>query len=393
MPNSREVVARTEALIPVLRERATAVDNLPRDAAGKRGRAGIGRHRTTVPSRRGFGGCEAGLVERRRCPGRRGTGLRLDRLVHGPARDAQLHAVALAQAGQRDIWGDDPTLLRERHLHPRLRPRAERQGRLRALGPLAADEWRQHQRLVPVGRPGRRRTAAGRTVTSPCRAAGADRRYLARGRPQGLGGRRRHHRRSSCAARGIAPVDRSTSRAAPLRQRDRHKSALSRSELLRLRGLYQRRPARHRRGRAQAAVSTVPATGSRWVSRQKVGKLPTEQVKVAGSLAARRRCAARLASAICDEAGRHRRPRRPAERRAAGRGSARTPHSPDAWRAAPSGCCGTPAPAAACTATIRCRVSIATSASRAARSPRTGTWTKLTHGRVLMGFELGDPTL
>jgi hypothetical protein len=53
-----------------------------------------GTARLFQPAR--FGGCEAGLSSGVEALAAVGTGLRLDRLVHGPAHDAQLHAVALA---------------------------------------------------------------------------------------------------------------------------------------------------------------------------------------------------------------------------------------------------------------------------------------------------------
>ena len=112
------------------------------------------------------------------------------------------------------------------------------------------------------------------------------------------------------------------------------------------------------------------------VSRQKVGGYPTQQVKVAeasgGPAAARQ-----LLLAICDE--------KPAASRPATSlpsdeqwGEVSGLHAAFAGRPgepAPWSCCGTPAPAAASTAAIRCRASIATSASPAATSRRTGTST------------------
>ena len=108
MPSSRDVVARTEALIPVLRERAAAVDNLremlPASVAELKS---AGTARLFQPAR--FGGCEAGLssgVDALAAVGR-GCGSTAWCMVQHVTHNFMLSH--WPDQGQRDIWGDDPT--------------------------------------------------------------------------------------------------------------------------------------------------------------------------------------------------------------------------------------------------------------------------------------------
>jgi len=82
----------------------------------------------------------------------RDAAMRLERVVPGPAHHPQLHALAVARPGTARHMGRGSGLPRQRHLHFRRRSRAPSRRRLRAVGPLAAGQRRQHERLVPVRR-------------------------------------------------------------------------------------------------------------------------------------------------------------------------------------------------------------------------------------------------
>ncbi|WP_428668718.1 hypothetical protein [Reyranella sp.] len=108
MLSSREVVARTEALIPVLRERAAAVDELREMLpASVTDLKSAGTARLFQPAR--FGGCEADLasgVEALAAVGR-GCGSTAWCMVQHITHNFMLSH--WPDQGQHDIWGDDPT--------------------------------------------------------------------------------------------------------------------------------------------------------------------------------------------------------------------------------------------------------------------------------------------
>ncbi len=121
--------------------------------------------------------------------------------------------------------------------------------------------------------------------------------------------------------------------------------ALSHAGLLHLRGLHQTRLFFwDRRGGAGTLPRTARAARMALTSGQKVGGYPTQQVKVAeASATPSPRRPRQLLFAVCDEAARHRRARRPAGQRAACEFRSQPPPSPASSRAAPSSCCRMPA--------------------------------------------------
>ena len=273
-------------------------------------------------------------------------------------RHAQFHAVAVAGPGAARHLGRGSGLPRQRHLHSRPRPRAARRRWLRAVGPVAAGQRRQYRRRVlfaAIVEDGRRRhhryfalpraarsrssipggrsaSGARRAMTSWCRTSRSRASHAVDQPSQG----RTHARQcAQQSVRFIAP------RAIAFSVSHMSAACLGIAESgleFYLEGV-----------RRRIALT----------SRQKVSGYPTQQVKVAEASAATRRRATDSCSAY-------------ATRRAGlatatscratsrGRSSARMPRSPDGWRPVPSSCCGTPVPAAASTATIRCRASIAT---------------------------------
>jgi len=108
--SATEVVARTEALVPVLRDRATAVDELrqmlPASVADLKS---AGTARLFQPAR--FGGCEADMrsgVEALVAVGR-GCGSSAWCMVQHITHNFMLSH--WPDQGQRDIWGEDPACL------------------------------------------------------------------------------------------------------------------------------------------------------------------------------------------------------------------------------------------------------------------------------------------
>ena len=163
-----EVIARTEALIPVLRQRAEAVDDLrqmlPASVADLKS---AGTARLYQPAR--FGGCEADMrsgVEALSAVGR-GCGSSAWCLVQHLT-----HNFMLAQwpdQGQHDIW-EDPACLVSGIFIPSCVARAPCRGRLRLSGrwPLVSgvntSDWCLFAAFAEA-------EASSRTVISPCRAA------------------------------------------------------------------------------------------------------------------------------------------------------------------------------------------------------------------------------
>ena len=217
------------------------------NAAGQRRRPEIGRHGPPLPAgevRR----LRSRYAERSRSPGRRGARLRVERLVPGPASHPQLHARAVARPGTARHLERGSGLPGERHLHFRRRSRPLGRRRLCAVGPLAAGERRQHQRLVPVRRPGRWRRRPHPSLFRPAAPRDRDRRYLAVGRPHGLGEQRRR-RLGGLRSRPSHALDPASQGRSHARQCAQQEPALPHAELLHLRHLHHRRRARHRRGR------------------------------------------------------------------------------------------------------------------------------------------------
>ena len=360
--------------MPVLRERAAAVDELREMLPAERRRSEGSRDRRACFQPARFGGCEADLAERRRGPRRRGPGLRLERLVHGPAHHAQLHALALARPRAARHMGRGSGLLRQRHLHSRACGRgASRRGRLCVVGPLAADQRRQYQRLVPVRRPAPTTTGVDvdRYFALP-REPDRDRRYLAVGRPEGLG-EQRCHRRRDVRARAPHPVDQAPQGRSYARQcASTGARSIARPSYC-IFGVYiSAALSRHRRGRTRILSRRRPQPGRADLAAE--GQLlPHAAGQGGGSVRGDRRRATAPVQSMCDEASDIANARRRCRATSKGRSFVPMPRSPGGWPAAPSSCCGMPAPAAASTATIRCRASIATSASPAATSRRTGT--------------------
>ena len=259
--SAAEVVARTEALVPVLRDRATAVDELrqmlPASVADLKA---AGTARLFQPAR--FGGCEAPMrsgVEALVAVGR-GCGSSAWCMVQHVTHNFMLSQ--WPDHGQHDIWDEDPACLVSGIFISACRPRPSRRGRLRAVGPLAAGQRRQYQRLVPVRRPhrggGRRRRPLLRPAAQPDR----DRRYLAVGRPERLGEQRRH-RLGGVRSRASHAVDQASQGRSDARQCAQQEPALPHPELLHLRRLHERRLSRHRRIRDSNSISKASAAGSR----------------------------------------------------------------------------------------------------------------------------------
>ncbi len=262
-----------------------------RNAAGQRDRPEIGRHRAPVP---------AGAVRRLRSqPGQRGRGA--DRRDAAAASTAWCmvqhitHNFMLSHwpdEGQHDLRGDDPTRFVSGIFIPAC-------GRARSVegGYVLSGRWplmsgRQHQRLVPVRRPGRRRRGHSSLLRLAARS-GRDRRYLARGRPQGS--RRATTSRlprSSCPS--IARYRSRTSKGGTSPGNAINTSPLYRTPSYCIFGVYiSAARARHRREPASSSISTAPAAGSRWCRARRSAAIPRSRSRWRKPPAcARRRAAA-----------------------------------------------------------------------------------------------------
>ena len=346
-----------------------------------------GTARLFQPAR--FGGCEADLssgVDALAAVGR-GCGSTAWCMVQHVTHNFMLSH--WPDQGQRDIWGDDPTRFVSGIFIPACgRARSVEggyvlSGRWPLMSGVNTSDWCLFAALVDGG--------------------GAEtHRYFALPRDQveivdtwhavGLKGSASN---DVTVAEAFVPgashaVDRAPQGRRLARQRDQHKSALSHAELLHLRGLYQRRPARHRRGRARALSRRRPQPGRAGVAPEG-RRLPHAAGQGRGSLRCGRRCAA-APVAICDEAGGiaardglpsdEQRAKFRSHAAFAGRLASRAVGL--LWDAGASSSVYSDNPMSR----IYRDISVA-------GRHFTQNWdvNGSTHGRVLMGFELGDPTL
>ena len=331
---------------------------LAADAAGERRRPESGRHRPAVTSRRGSAAakptCEAAS---KRWPPWAAAAAR----APGASSSIVTHNFMLSQwpdQGQHDIWGEDPALPGERHLHLRRCGRARSvdggyvlSGRWPLVSGVNTSDWCLFAALVDGGD-----VHSHRYFALPRR----DIEIVDTWRSVGLMGSASN---DVVVSEVFVPAHRTLSiqhlKGGPTPGNAHNRSPLYRTPSYCIFGIY-----------ITAAVLGIAEAGLELLSRGRPpsphAHLEPEGRRLSHAAGQGRRGIGgdrRRAAAPVRHMRRSERDRRSATRcraTSSGRSSVRTPPSPDGWRPAPSSSCGMPAPAAASTAPIRCRASIAT---------------------------------